>query len=288
MSAAPARTLQSAGSWSAEQIREGERFELSNGHKVYCLPTGARGGSATLVTGAALATDPNVASAGVDVGFSPEPGTLRAPDIAIGNVPDKPGWVKGVPPLAVEYADTGQDEKELQTKISELLQAGTQIIWVVRLVGPRCVEVYERDAPSPCVAIEGQELWAPGILANPVPVAAFFDTDIARRLTLRNLLLREGYGGLDEVREEGREEGRREGRAEGRREGHVLGRQEGRYEGEREALVRAIVEILEARGLETGPAVRGAIITCMDTEQLQRWLVRAATAERASDVIAVP
>jgi Uma2 family endonuclease len=288
MGAAPARILQSPGPWSAEQVRAKEPVELSNGHKVQCLPTGARGGSATLAVGAALATDPNVTSAGVDVGFSPEPGTLRAPDIAIGNVPNKPGWVKGVPPLAVEYADTGQDEDELQKKIRELLTAGTQMIWVVRLVAPRCVEVYEQGAASPRTALEGAELWAPGILANPVPVAAFFDPDVARRLTFRNLLLRKGYGDLDDVREEGRKEGREEGRKEGLEEGHEEGRKEGREEGRRDELGHAILDILAARGLEVGVATRSAILTCTDLERLRRWLVRAATADRSSDVTADP
>ncbi|HXU32848.1 MAG TPA: hypothetical protein VN851_19935, partial [Thermoanaerobaculia bacterium] len=60
--------------------------------------------------------------------YAPTPETLRAPDIAVGNVPNAPDWVQGAPPLAVEYADTGQDEKELAVKISELLAAGTQIV----------------------------------------------------------------------------------------------------------------------------------------------------------------
>ncbi len=43
----------------------------------------------------------------------------------------------------VEYADTGQDEADLATKIQELLAAGTRHIWVVRLTGPRRVEIHE-------------------------------------------------------------------------------------------------------------------------------------------------
>jgi len=34
---------------------------------------------------------------GIDTGFSPQPGTLRAPDLSSGRIPDEPGWVKGVP-----------------------------------------------------------------------------------------------------------------------------------------------------------------------------------------------
>ena len=93
-------------------------------------------------------------SAGFDTGFTPDEKNLRAPDIAVGNVPDKPGWVSGVPPLAVEYADVGQDEQELQAKIHTLLGAGTRYVWVVRLTGPRRVEVYESHA-SPYSAYPG-------------------------------------------------------------------------------------------------------------------------------------
>ena len=48
-----------------------------------------------------------------------------------------------MPPLALEYASIGQDEDGLQREIVDFLAAGTQLVWVVRLVGPRRVEVYE-------------------------------------------------------------------------------------------------------------------------------------------------
>ncbi|MCB2262364.1 MAG: DUF4351 domain-containing protein, partial [Candidatus Thiosymbion ectosymbiont of Robbea hypermnestra] len=131
---------------------------------------------------------------------------LRAPDIAVGNVPDEPGWISGAPPLAVEYADVGQDERDLQAKIRTLLGAGTRYVWVVRLTGPRRIEIYEPHA-SRSLAYPGQQLKAPGILANPVPVEALYDPEAAHETALRNLLQRRGYADLDAVREEGREEG---------------------------------------------------------------------------------
>src|SRR5882672_3978260 len=132
------------GPFRAEQLREGDRYELTRGHPVYCAPTGARGGRASTLGGQILDTDPWVEEAGIDVGYAIEEGTLRAPDVSVGNVPNAPGWVKGVPPLAVEYADTGQDENDLTSKIAELLAAGTRHVWVVRLIGPRRVEVHEK------------------------------------------------------------------------------------------------------------------------------------------------
>ncbi|WP_434043526.1 MULTISPECIES: hypothetical protein [Sorangium] len=104
---------------TADQIRPGDPHELSEGELVECLPTGERGGRGNLVGGSVLDTDPAVESAGVDVGVSVRPDMLRAPDISVGNVQDKPGWASAAPPLAVEYADTGQDEGELQRKPSE-------------------------------------------------------------------------------------------------------------------------------------------------------------------------
>jgi len=40
-----------------------------------------------------------------------------------------PGWVKGVPLLALEYVDSGQDEAALADKIADLLAAGTRMVW---------------------------------------------------------------------------------------------------------------------------------------------------------------
>jgi len=196
-----------AGPFRAEQLRCGDPYELDDGHPIECLPSGGRHSKANLNGGLALETDPAVEAAGFDTGFTPDENNLRAPDIAVGNVPDEPGWVSGAPPLAVEYADIGQDERNLQKKIRTLLEAGTRYVWVVRLTGVRRVEVYEPHA-SPYLVYPGGQLEAPGILANPVPVEALYDPDAAHETALRNLLQRRGYPDLDAVREEGREEGK--------------------------------------------------------------------------------
>lgn len=129
------------GPFRADQIREGDPYELSNGHAILCLPTGRRGGRANLTGGSVLETDPAVKAAGVDIGYSDKPTHLRAPDVSVGDIPNEAGWATEAPPLAVEYADRGQDEEELKAKIAELLAAGTRFVWVVRLTGPRRVEV---------------------------------------------------------------------------------------------------------------------------------------------------
>ncbi|MGI5416327.1 hypothetical protein [Actinomadura luteofluorescens] len=52
---------------------------------------------------------------------------------------------------------------------------------------------------------------------------------------------------------------------------------EGKAEGEAES----VLKVLDARGLSVSDAMRGRILACTDQEQLDQWLVRAATAEHA-------
>ncbi len=249
----------SRGPFRADQIRPGDPYELSNGHAIHCMGTGGRGSRANLLGGSVLDSDPAVEEAGVDTGYSPSTDTLRAPDVAVGNVPDAPGWVEGAPPLAVEYADTGQDEKELATKISELFAAGTRLVWVVRLVGPRRVEVHAPGKETRLMH-PGDELEAPGTLRNPAPVEPLYDRRAAHEVTLRNLLQRQGYRDLEEVRGEGRQEGREE------------------------SLRAAVRDVLKARGLAVDEAMHAALDACHDLKTLQLWLTRAATARTPAQV----
>lgn len=236
---------------------------MSNGHRIYCAPSGGRH-ALTNTTGAeALSTDPQVTSAGIDAGFSPEPGTLRAPDVAVGHVPDEPGWIPGAPPLAVEYADSGQDEDELARKIRELIGAGTKHFWVVRLTGPRRVEVYEPGCAMRVVR-PGEELEAPGILRNRVPVEALYDRDAAHEVALRNLLQRKGYENLRDV----------ETKSEAR----------GELRGQARAGARAILSVLAARGLHVPEDVRRQIAACEDSNVLDRWIGRAVTVTSAFEI----
>jgi len=198
------------GPFRPDMVKDGDRYEISRGHPVYSAPAGGRHGNKQLVGALPIATDPAVTEAGIDVGYATDEHTLRAPDLAVGNVPDRPGWVSGAPALAIEYADRGTDEDELQSKIRELHAAGTQLIWVVRLVGPRRVDVYGRER-EPFTVGSGGLLDAEGHLSQPLPVDALFDPDRANEVALNNLLRRGGHGTIDEVRAKGRSEGRSEG-----------------------------------------------------------------------------
>jgi Uma2 family endonuclease len=259
----------SPGPFRTSHLSPGDRYELRRGHPIYCAPTGGDGSRGTACGAQVLDTDPAVTEMGIEPGFTMGPGELRAPDIAVGNVPDKPGWIQGVPPLAIEYASVGQDEKELESKIADLLKAGTQFIWVVRLLGPRRVEVHTRGEPMRLFR-PGEELRAPGILQNAVPVEALFDRNAAHEATLRNLLQRKGYESLEAVREAGREKGILEGQLA--TVTPLLEQRLGR------ALTQAEHARLAQRLKDEGPGPITSALLNEPAEELNRWLASKAPA----------
>jgi Uma2 family endonuclease len=194
------------GPFRADQLRSGDPYELSDGHAIRVAPSGSRHGAASVAASLILQSDPAVEYAGMDVGYSPEPGMLRAPDVSVLPAAPAQGWSKAVPPLAIEYADNDQDEEKLTEKIEDLLSRGTKYLWVVRLTGLRRVEVHTPGQPWVTVW-SGDVLTAPGVLAHDVPVDALFDSNRAMDVTLRNLLAREGYASLAAIRDEGKAEG---------------------------------------------------------------------------------
>lgn len=243
-----ARPRDQRGPFRASNFVPGDRHELSHGNAYHCAPTGGSGARGTGYGFELLDSDPAVESAGVDAGFSPAEDVLRAPDVSVG-VPDQIGWIAGVPPLAVEYAGSGQDEARLQDKIADLLEAGTRWVWVVRLLGPRRVEVYQRGQ-EPEIKVTGDQLLAPGILQNPVRAEALWDRQAAHEGTLRNLLQRAGYESVDAVREEGR--------------------------------ARAVLEVLAARGISVDEVARARVLACRDAATLTSWIARSVSVSSAA------
>lgn len=206
------------GPFKVEHLPSKSEYELDNGHPIRCLPTRPRGGSAQLNGGLIIRTDPAVVRSGVEVGFDLGNDTLRAPDVSVLGPDTGDEWGQQAPPLAIEYADSGQDNADLKRKIGQLLAAGTLAVWVVRLTGPRRVEVHEAGGGPVRIVAANEELSLPGVLANPFPAAALFDPEQADRVALRNLLDRFGYVHPAAAREAGREEGREEGRLTALRE----------------------------------------------------------------------
>jgi Uma2 family endonuclease len=244
------------GPFRLEQVPEGSRYELSDGHPIYCSPAGRDHGRPHAIGALPLGTDPAVRELGTDVGHVLGEHTLRAPDLSVGALVEGEGaWAQGAPPLAVEYAAQGQDEADLQKKIGELLGAGARFVWVVRLQGPRRVEVYQRGRKVR-VKQPGERLEAPGVLKNAVPVEALFDQKAAFEHALQNLLERAGYAGLEAVREEGL------------REGEAKGLREGKEEGEAKGLRVAVLDLCEAFGIEPTPTQRERL-AAMGVDELE-------------------
>ena len=262
----PSHQLWDQGPFQADQLRSGDPYELSNGHSIAREPAGRRHGRRNLVGAVVLASDPAVEEVGIDVGFALDELTLRAPDVAIGNLADEAGFATGAPTLALEYAEENTNDANLGRKIAELLAAGTQVVWVVRLGGERQVEVHRRGAP-PAVYRRGDSLTAPGILQNPVPVDALYDYRVACEVAFRNELQRKGYGSLDAIRDRGH--------AQGLAEGMALVNAQART---------ALRHVLAARGLALTAAHQALIDACTDVTTLNRWLQVAAIATTANDV----
>ncbi|HEU4407985.1 MAG TPA: Uma2 family endonuclease [Polyangiaceae bacterium] len=235
------------GPFRLEHVPEGSRYELSEGHAIYCAPAGPKHAEPHGVGPAVVGSDPARPRVGVDVGHALSDKILRAPDLSVGDWGDGEGtWATKAPPLAIEYAAQGQDEADLQLKIKQLLAGGSRFVWVVRLQGPRRVEVYEPGRPMQ-TKLPGERLEAPGVLKGRPLVEALYDPEAASEQTLQNLLERKGYAGLDAVREEG------EARGEAR------GREEGLREGKAEGLRAGVLDLCEALGLEPSPAQHAAL-----------------------------
>lgn len=270
------------GPFRVHQLKDGDRYELSSGHAIYCTPSGPDHAEKNLTAASVLDTDPDAEWAGVDAGYAPDGKTMRAPDVAVGPAPAKrSGWIPGVPPLAVEFASSGQDEAGLERKIEDLLAGGTQRIWVVRLVGPRRVEEY-RPGHSLRTYGADETLHAPGVLRNPVPVNVLYDRDAAHEATLRNLLQRRGYQDLESFREEALTEGREQGLKQGQAQGQTQGRAQGQTQGR----AQSIFILLEDRGLTVSAAQRARILACTDSAELDQWLRRVLHVSTVEELFA--
>jgi len=118
------------------------------------------------------------------------------------------------------------------------------------------VEVHQPDQGMR-ILNPGEQLVAPGILANPVPVEALYDREAARRVIFRNLLQRQGYASLEDVR----------------------------AEGEAQGLRKAVVEVLAARGFEVNDELQTALASS-DEAVLESVLRRAAIATSPAEILA--
>jgi len=67
-------------------------------------------------------------------------------------------------------------------------------------------------------------------------------------------------------------------------QGEAQGKAEGRAEGKAEGEARAVLAVLDARGVEVPERVRADIADCTDLVQLRSWIRLAATASKIEDL----
>jgi hypothetical protein len=106
------------------------------------------------------------------------------------------------------------------------------------------------------------------ILAEPIQVSAVLDAAEADNAVARGLIKKQNPEIL-RILQQRADEGKAEGRAEGKIE----------------AQRQAVLNVLEARGLEVSADVRDAVTSCYDSAVLDRWLRAAATLDDADDLL---
>lgn len=118
---------------------------------------------------------------GAESGFllQRNPDTVRAPDIAFvrrGRVPTggpPSGYWPGAPDLAVEVVSPGDTVREIDEKVAEWLQAGSEAVWVVNPRSKTVTAYRAGGAISTCTS--DQTLDGGTILQNfQCPVASIF------------------------------------------------------------------------------------------------------------------
>jgi hypothetical protein len=67
--------------------------------------------------------------------------------------------------------------------------------------------------------------------------------------------------------------------------GRAEGRAEGKAEGEIDSLARAVLAVLETRGVPVPPEVRERVLACRDLGALERWHARAVTVGSAAALL---
>jgi Uma2 family endonuclease len=104
------------------------------------------------------------------------PLTLRGPDVAFvraGRTEPEQGFFHGAPDIAVEVVTPSNTATELQQKVLEFLEAGTELVWVVY---PETRTVVEHRSPAEISLLRAADLLRTALLPGfEVAVAALFE-----------------------------------------------------------------------------------------------------------------
>lgn len=119
-------------------------------------------------------------SAGTGFQIARQPDTVLAPDVGFvardrlpADLSTLIGFFPGAPDLAVEVVSPGDTYNEVETKVARYLDAGTQLVWVVR---PRLkrVEVHRADGTGALLSV-GETLNGESVVPGfRLPIARIF------------------------------------------------------------------------------------------------------------------
>ncbi|MGH7543072.1 MAG: Uma2 family endonuclease [Gemmatimonadota bacterium] len=162
---------------------EAARLELVRGHVVREPPAGFEHGAIGVQIASSLHAFVRQHGLGKVVAGEPgfvlfdDPPTVRAPDVALvaqDRLPANPrGFARLAPDLAVEILSPSNTLSEIHDKVSDYLDAGTRLVWVVEPRG-RTVTVY-RSRDDIRILTSSQEIEGGDVLPGfRTPVSEFF------------------------------------------------------------------------------------------------------------------
>jgi Uma2 family endonuclease len=161
------------------------RRELVRGEMIEMTPAAAESGRVSMRIGSRVDTFVGAQGLGAvytaEAGFvlSSDPDTVRAPDVAFVAREralahrSTEGFFPGAPDLAVEVVSPTDSATDLQLKVTEYLEAGTQLVWVV-CPATRQVAVYTPGMEVTIVTEGGTLLGGPVLPGLSIPVAEIF------------------------------------------------------------------------------------------------------------------
>jgi hypothetical protein len=188
--------------------------------------------------------------------------------------------------LAFEIVST-ESMSHATTKAAKLRARGVRRIFALDVERQRVLEWSPRKKSWRVHKPTGKI--ADPCFALPLPVEALCsaaradDVVAAALLAKGNPVLRSA---LQRATTKGLLKGRTEGVSEGYAQGQIEGEARGRAEGEAEGRARALLLVLEGRGLPMTEEQRAQIRVCADLALLEGWLVAALTAPSVAELLA--
>jgi Uma2 family endonuclease len=116
-----------------------------------------------------------VVGVGFVIALPSDPERVRAPDVAFVSTARLPeGFIHGAPDLAVEVLSPSDNPVEIQQKVSDYLEAGARLVWVLAPQA-RAATVYRPDGSARLVrepeSLDGEDV-LPGLA---IPLADLFE-----------------------------------------------------------------------------------------------------------------